>query len=130
MEGSGNPLIVPSVEMIEIGADSNCAGLFDAPEKSLLALEHCVEIGVDVTETDVRIMRDGYLVMLHDPTIDRTTNGTGDLSDLTLAQAKVLRLRANEGGPLRRYLSHQPPVPADCAAHPIGHRETGRCHGG
>lgn len=74
-------------------------GLSDAPENSLLALEHCVEIGVDVMETDVRMTRDGYLVMLHDPTVDRTTDGTGNLSDLTLAQVKALRLRANEGGP-------------------------------
>lgn len=74
-------------------------GLSDAPENSLSALDHCVAIGVDVMETDVRMTRDGYLVMLHDETVDRTTNGTGKLSALTLAQVKALRLRTNEGGP-------------------------------
>lgn len=73
-------------------------GLGSAPENSLTALEHCVAIGADVMETDVRMTRDGHLVMIHDATVDRTTNGHGRVSDLTLAELKALRLRDDLGG--------------------------------
>ena len=74
-------------------------GFGPAPENSARALETCVAIGVDMMETDVRETKDGYLVMVHDESIDRTTTGTGRVADLTLAQIKALRLRQNEGGP-------------------------------
>lgn len=73
-------------------------GFGAAPENGVSALEHCVAIGVDMMETDVRETKDGYLVMVHDETVDRTTTGTGKVADLTLAQIKALRLRQNEGG--------------------------------
>ncbi|CAD0360735.1 glycerophosphodiester phosphodiesterase family protein [Xanthomonas sp. WHRI 8391] len=69
-----------------------------APENSLAALERCIAIGADVMETDVRRAADGTLVMLHDATVDRTTDGTGKLSELTLADLQKLRLRSDEGG--------------------------------
>lgn len=70
-----------------------------APENSLAALDHCVTLGVDVMETDIRRSRDGYLVIMHDATVDRMTDGHGAVADLTLAQLKALHLRANQGGP-------------------------------
>ena len=69
-----------------------------APENSLPALEHCVAIGVDVMETDVLRTADGHLVMLHDDSVDRTTNGSGRVAALSLAQLRTLRLRQNLGG--------------------------------
>ncbi|MBB4130400.1 glycerophosphodiester phosphodiesterase family protein [Xanthomonas sp. 3075] len=69
-----------------------------APENSLAALERCIAIGADVMETDVRRAADGTLVMLHDATVDRTTDGTGKLSELTLTDLQKLRLRSDEGG--------------------------------
>jgi glycerophosphoryl diester phosphodiesterase len=69
-----------------------------APENSLLALDRCVEIGVDVMETDVVRTADGYLVMIHDDTVDRTTDGTGRVADMTLADVRKLRLRQDLGG--------------------------------
>ncbi|MCC8686675.1 glycerophosphodiester phosphodiesterase family protein [Xanthomonas campestris pv. raphani] len=69
-----------------------------APENSLAALQRCSAIGADVMETDVRRAADGTLVMLHDATVDRTTDGTGKLSELTLADLQKLRLRTDEGG--------------------------------
>ncbi len=72
--------------------------LGSVPENSLAALDHCVAIGADVMETDVRMTRDGHLVMIHDATIDRTTNGRGRVNDLTLAELKALRLRDDLGG--------------------------------
>jgi glycerophosphoryl diester phosphodiesterase len=73
--------------------------LGSTPENSTAALLQCVTLGADVMETDVRRSRDGHLVMVHDDTVDRTTNGTGRVADLTLAQLKALRLRQDEGGP-------------------------------
>lgn len=73
-------------------------GFGPAPENSVLALEHCVALGVDMMETDIRETKDGYLVMVHDDSVDRTTTGTGKVAELTLAQIKALRLRQNEGG--------------------------------
>jgi len=73
-------------------------GLGSVPENSLAALEHCVAIGADVMETDVRMTRDGHLVMIHDATVDRTTDGHGRVNDLTLAELNALRLRDDLGG--------------------------------
>ncbi|GBR02920.1 glycerophosphoryl diester phosphodiesterase [Acetobacter oeni LMG 21952] len=74
-------------------------GLSEASENSFDALDHCVALGVDVMETDVRRTRDGALVMIHDATVDRVTDGHGRVSDLTLAAIGKLHLRENEGGP-------------------------------
>lgn len=73
-------------------------GLGTVPENSRAALLRCAELGVEVMETDVRRTRDGYLVMVHDDSVDRTTDGTGRVADLTLAQIRALRLRDDEGG--------------------------------
>lgn len=69
------------------------------PENSRAALERCVAIGADVMETDVRRSADGVLVMIHDATVDRTTDGSGAVDRLTWAQLAALRLRDDEGGP-------------------------------
>ncbi len=68
------------------------------PENSRAALLQCVAIGVEVMEADIRRSRDGALIVIHDDSVDRTTDGTGKVADLTLAQLKALRLRQNEGG--------------------------------
>lgn len=73
-------------------------GLSSAPENSLLALDHCIALGVDVMEVDVQRTADGHLVMIHDDTVDRTTTGRGRVADLTLAQLRELRLLENLGG--------------------------------
>ncbi|MEJ2815762.1 glycerophosphodiester phosphodiesterase family protein [Caulobacter sp. CCG-8] len=69
------------------------------PENSLAALDRCVALGVDMVEIDIRRTADGALVLMHDPTVDRTTNGRGRVSDLTLAQVQALRLDTPGGGP-------------------------------
>ena len=60
------------------------------PSNTLLAFQHAVDLGVDVLEMDVHLTRDGVLVLMHDATVDRTTDGTGALADMTLAQVKAL----------------------------------------
>jgi glycerophosphoryl diester phosphodiesterase len=74
-------------------------GLASTPENSQAALDHCVSLGVDVMETDVRRARDGTLVMIHDATLDRTTDGHGPVADMTWPQLRALRLRDGFGGP-------------------------------
>lgn len=60
------------------------------PENTLLAFEKAIEVGVDGIELDVQLTRDGQLVVIHDETVDRTTNGHGRVADLTLAELKEL----------------------------------------
>jgi glycerophosphoryl diester phosphodiesterase len=60
------------------------------PGDTLFAFEHAVALGVDVLEMDLHITRDGVLVINHDETVDRTTNGSGNIEDMTLAELKLL----------------------------------------
>ena len=69
----------------------------NSPENSIQAFKNCIEMGVDMIEIDVRKTKDNELVIIHDATVDRTTNGKGKVSDLTLEEVKKLRLRAGHG---------------------------------
>ncbi len=60
------------------------------PENTMEAFAAAVAAGVDQLETDVRITKDGELVLIHDATLDRTTNGSGDVKDYTLTELKAL----------------------------------------
>ena len=60
------------------------------PGNTLETLRHANALGVDVLEMDVHASADGQLVLLHDDTVDRTTNGTGRARDMTLAQLQSL----------------------------------------
>ncbi|SHF67730.1 glycerophosphoryl diester phosphodiesterase [Arenibacter palladensis] len=63
------------------------------PENSLAAIAESIRIGVDIVEIDIRKSKDGELVIMHDKTIDRTTNGTGKVDDFTLAELKEFKLK-------------------------------------
>lgn len=60
------------------------------PENTLYAFGRAAASGVDVIETDVRATKDGELVVLHDETVGRTTDGAGPVGALTLAELKGL----------------------------------------
>jgi glycerophosphoryl diester phosphodiesterase len=60
------------------------------PENTLRAMRRAIALGVDQIETDVQLTRDGHLVLMHDPTVDRTTNGTGKIAELTFAELRKL----------------------------------------
>ncbi len=64
-----------------------------APENSLMAIQRCIDLGVDIIELDFRLTKDDHLVAMHDETVDRTTNGSGKVSEMTLAEIKKLRLK-------------------------------------
>ena len=63
-----------------------------APEDTVIAVNAAVAWGLDLVETDPRPTADGYLVNLHDTTVDRTTDGTGEASDMTLAEIQALNV--------------------------------------
>lgn len=60
------------------------------PENTIASFKGAIELGVDQIETDIRITKDGELVIFHDATVDRTTNGTGEVRDFTLKELKEL----------------------------------------
>lgn len=61
-----------------------------APSNTMAAFTNAAEMGVDVLETDIHITKDGHLVTIHDPTVNRTTNGSGAVADMTLAEIQKL----------------------------------------
>jgi glycerophosphoryl diester phosphodiesterase len=65
------------------------------PENTLLSFQRAVDLGADWVELDVHRSRDGVLVVIHDETLERTTNGTGWVADHTLAELQ--RLDAGQG---------------------------------
>ena len=67
------------------------------PENSLEAIESAIEMGCDILELDVAMTRDSQLVLSHDATLDRMTNGHGKISDYTLEELKQLKLRHPHG---------------------------------
>ncbi len=60
------------------------------PENTLFAFQHAAELGVDVLELDVHLTADEDLVVIHDATVDRTTDGHGRVKEMTVAQLKAL----------------------------------------
>lgn len=67
------------------------------PENTILAFQKAIELDVDQLETDIRITADDELVIIHDHTVDRTTNGTGKVCDMTLAELKELDAGIRKG---------------------------------
>jgi glycerophosphoryl diester phosphodiesterase len=80
------------------------------PENSLSAIQGCIDAGVDVVEIDVRKTKDGYLVLMHDETVDRTTDGSGKVSDLTLSEIKELCLKEQQGGSFAQLTEEKVPT--------------------
>jgi glycerophosphoryl diester phosphodiesterase len=67
------------------------------PENTLASFAGALEVGAAVVELDVQLTADGHVVVLHDPTLDRTTTGRGDVRRLTLADVR----KASAGYPDR-----------------------------
>lgn len=68
------------------------------PENSLPAIQAAIEAGVDFVELDVRTTSDGQLVLMHDPTVNRMTNGKGKVAEMTFDQIRALDLGARFPG--------------------------------
>lgn len=65
-----------------------------APENTIPAFEWAGKMGFWGAETDILVTSDGELVVFHDDTVDRMTDGTGNVADLTLTQIKALKIDA------------------------------------
>jgi len=76
------------------------------PENTLAAFRHSIAAGITIMETDVRRTKDGEFVLLHDGTVDRTTNGRAGIGELTLKQAQALDAGAGEHIPTLREALH------------------------
>ncbi len=61
-----------------------------APENTLAAMKLAGELGADMIETDIRTTEDGELIVMHDAEVDRTTDGSGPVSGMTLEQLRTL----------------------------------------
>jgi glycerophosphoryl diester phosphodiesterase len=66
-------------------------------ENCMEGIESCIRMGVDMVEIDVARTKDGHLVLMHDRTVNRTTNGRGAVGSLTLKKIRNLRLRNGLG---------------------------------
>ncbi|WP_254458940.1 glycerophosphodiester phosphodiesterase family protein [Xanthomonas sacchari] len=77
-------------------------------ENTLDGIAACIARGVDMVEIDVRTTRDGALVLMHDATVDRTTDGHGAVAELDAAQIAALRVRSQGGGGSALTARHPP----------------------
>lgn len=106
-----------------------------APENTLASIRRAIEIGCDYVEVDVRRTSDGMLVLMHDSTVDRTTDGRGKVAELTFAAVRKLSAGSKRGiqwmnekvptfeealaackGKIKVYVDHKEAPPADVLA--------------
>jgi len=59
-----------------------------APENTLASFKNAIDLGVDMIEIDVHLSKDSEIIVIHDESLDRTTNGTGEIKALTLDEIK------------------------------------------
>ncbi len=74
-------------------------GHLHSPENSLAAIDEAIAAGADFVEIDVRVSRDGVPFIMHDSTVDRTTNGSGQAEEMTYAELRTLRLKGGDTPP-------------------------------
>jgi glycerophosphoryl diester phosphodiesterase len=86
VSGAGRPLIA-----------AHRGGALLWPENSLTAFRGALGLGVDLVELDVHLTKDGELVVIHDPTLERTTTGQGAVRDHTWAELAAVTLKGTAG---------------------------------
>lgn len=67
-----------------------------APENTLSSIQKALDIGVDMIEFDVRLCKTGELMIMHDDTLDRTTNSIGPIADKSLQELNQVTIGSNE----------------------------------
>lgn len=82
----------------------------NAPENTLSSFKRAVDVGSDGIELDVQLSKDGYLVVIHDERVDRTTDGIGYVKDYTLKELKRLSAGIKFG---RNYMNEKIPTLAE-----------------
>ncbi|MGV2685769.1 glycerophosphodiester phosphodiesterase, partial [Clostridium perfringens] len=61
-----------------------------APENTMASFVKALDVGADMLELDVQLSKDGQVVVIHDSTVERTTNGEGEVGDLTFEELRML----------------------------------------
>lgn len=79
----------------------------EAPENTLASFRLAGESGIDCAECDISPTKDGKWVIMHDATVDRTTDGTGKVSDFTFEE--IRRLKIDKGSNIERYPNEKVP---------------------
>jgi glycerophosphoryl diester phosphodiesterase len=69
----------------------------EAPENTIASFALALSQGADVLETDLRFTRDDEIVLIHDPTVDRTTSGSGAVAEMSVTEIKKLPTRQPHG---------------------------------
>jgi glycerophosphoryl diester phosphodiesterase len=69
-----------------------------APENTVAAFQHALTLPVDAVELDIQMSRDGHLIVFHDHTVERLTNGKGNILDLDFAYLRSLNAAAHFPG--------------------------------
>jgi glycerophosphoryl diester phosphodiesterase len=87
-----SPLVFPAV-VAHRGASST------RPENTLASFEEAIRLGAQIVEFDVRLSRDGVPVVMHDPGVDRTTDGTGFVHELTAPEIASMHVDGTTGVP-------------------------------
>ena len=90
--------MIPPLRIAHRGASGR--GL--APENTLAAFEKALDIGVDMLEIDVRLTGDGQLIVLHDPSLDRTTDCEGIVREMGLDEIRKADAGDGERVPILR----------------------------
>ncbi len=85
----------PDSEYVMVAAHR--AGHNGYVENSIPAIQHALDLGVDIIEVDVKVTTDNVVVLNHDGKIDRTTNGTGNPEDYTWAELQQFNLEMPDG---------------------------------
>ncbi len=67
---------------------------FEAPENTVPGFHYAIDLGLTAVEFDIRMTSDGHLVVIHDATVDRTTDGAGEVSSFTLDRIQALDARS------------------------------------
>jgi len=80
------------------------------PENTMAAFNHAIDLGYRIVETDVHLTADGHLVAFHDPTLQATSLGGGEIEDLTLAEVQQAYIADDDGE------RHQVPLMVDILA--------------
>ncbi len=94
----GLPILEELKERFFIVGHRGAKGL--EPENTLKSVRRALELGVDAVEVDVRVSGDGYPVVIHDETVDRTTDGSGLVAEMSLEELRRLDAGGGEKIPL------------------------------
>ena len=85
-------------KVITVTGHRGAAGL--APENTIAAFQTALDLGCDAVELDVQLSKDGRLAVIHDETLDRTTDGSGRVADRTMSELESLDAGDGEKIPL------------------------------